>query len=174
MSLIISRTQMAVWRHIPWILVFCMFVIPVIIWMGIMGLQDMRAGLPSSVLVTCLLRTHGLACIVAFLSVALSIPVALWARLSSQRSSNIIATLIFTPVCVGMLARNYAWIGMLSQKSLGSSLGWSLLGGGRLIHTQAAVYLVMSFVSPLGLFYAADRPWNRKSVAGRGCSYPWC
>jgi ABC-type spermidine/putrescine transport system permease subunit I len=134
------------WRYLPPLLVFLVFVFPVVVWIGVMGFQEPQAGLTAHLLLACLIRTHGLACLVAMLSIILAAPAALWARLSSKKIFDAMSLLIFMPVCIGMLARNHAWIGMLSQKEGWSSLGWSLIGGSSLIHTQSAVYIVMSFV----------------------------
>ena len=69
-------------------------------------------------------------------------------NVNNSRFKFLFAAVIIAPMFVGMIARNYGWIGMLSAKdNIYSSLGWSIIGThGSLLHTKIAVLLVMVFI----------------------------
>jgi len=122
-----------------------LFACPIIMWTAVVGVY-LERGLPLELIAQTLVRTHTMAAIVSALAVAIAAPAVILASLRPSRVATIIRALIFAPLCVGMLARNYAWIGMLSERSAVTSLGWAVFGGPRLLYTNAAVTLVMAFV----------------------------
>jgi putative spermidine/putrescine transport system permease protein len=81
-------------------------------------------------------------------------PIVLLWRFSPYR--RVRYTLVFAmviPLIMGLLARNYSWIGMLSAHSATASMGWSLLGGNKLLYSTPSVYLVMGCIFvPLAFF----------------------
>ena len=71
--------------------------------------------------------------------------VLLW-RLSGKGVRHSIVFLMVVPMVMGLLARNYSWIGMLSSNTLIGSLGWSRLGGNALLFSTLSVYVVMACI----------------------------
>lgn len=71
--------------------------------------------------------------------------VLLW-RLSGKLVRYSIVFLMVVPMVMGLLARNYSWIGMLSSHTLAGSLGWSVLGGNAFLFSTLSVYVVMACI----------------------------
>lgn len=134
------------WRHLSFICIALGFILPLAVWIP-SSVHDIReADLSVELLIPLLKRTHSLALAVASFSVIAAAPAALYSRLARPYTAFCVAVLLIAPLSVGMLARNYSWVGMLSANDGITSLGWSLLGGKDLLYTPTAVNLVMTFV----------------------------
>jgi len=91
--------------------------------------------------------------VAALASVAGAYPLVLMWRLSGEFIKQLIVFLMVIPMVMGLLARNYSWIGMMSSNDLLPSMGWSMFGGRQLIYTQFSVYVVMSCIFvPIAFF----------------------
>lgn len=102
-------------------------------------------------------RTFMLSGIASGVAILAAYPLALLWRVSSNWTRHLIVGLMVVPLILGLLARNYSWVGMLSSNAPRASLGWSLIGGTDLLYTASAVVLVMScaFI-PIAFFLLAQ------------------
>jgi putative spermidine/putrescine transport system permease protein len=91
-------------------------------------------------------RTLAISFSAGLASVIAAYPLAIIWRISGEVSKYITVSFMVVPLIMGLLARNYSWIGMLSSSNTLSSIGWSLLGVQSLLYTQMSVYLVMSCI----------------------------
>ena len=98
-------------------------------------------------------RTLWISGIVAFISVISAYPIAIIWRLSNQLLQRIIVILMIIPLVMGLLARNYSWIGMLSNRDPIYSLGFSIILGTDSLYSIETVCIVMSSVFiPIAFF----------------------
>ena len=98
-------------------------------------------------------RTILISSIVSLLSVFAACPIALIWRISNATIQKFIVLLMIVPIVMGLLSRNYSWIGMFSSPDLIASMGFSLIGGNDFLYTKMSVYLVMSCVFvPIAFF----------------------
>lgn len=141
------------WRHVPSIIIALAFLLPITVWL-VRALGNLgKPHLGLDLLVPLLIRTHTLALIVATVTVITAAPAALFCRIAAPSRALGISVILIAPIFVGMLARNYSWIGMLSGDNIFTSFGWSLVHGDKLLFTPTAVYLVMAFVfTPWAVF----------------------
>ena len=99
-------------------------------------------------------KTFLVSAVAATAAIVGAYPIVLLWRFSPYR--RVRHTLVFAmvvPLIMGLLARNYSWIGMLSAHSTGASMGWNLLGGNKLLYSTQSVYLVMGCIFvPLAFF----------------------
>src|SRR5205807_7387380 len=106
------------------------FWLPIAVWIIKYGSIRQPLGLiKSDYFLHALWVTCGIAAATTVASIVLAYPIALIWWLSGRRLSSLLAAVIFLPLIVGLLARNYSWIGMLSGRDLTSSMGLVLLGG---------------------------------------------
>lgn len=91
-------------------------------------------------------RTLLISTIVSCFSTLAAYPLVLVWRFSRAGVKRFLAVAMTAPLILGLLARNYSWIGMLSSNRLWTSMGWSLLAGNELIFTPLSVGLVMSCI----------------------------
>jgi putative spermidine/putrescine transport system permease protein len=91
-------------------------------------------------------RTLFVSAVAALAAVLGAYPLVLIWRISGAMTRQITVFLMVIPMIMGLLARNYSWIGMLSSNKVFPSMGWSLLNGSELIYTRLSVYIVMSCV----------------------------
>jgi ABC-type spermidine/putrescine transport system permease subunit I len=131
----------------PPMFVGVMFVCPIVSWMAAFLRSISFKATDFALTKTALVNSHWLAFITAVSCLVLSFPLALSEPFLPPRLRPLLWSIIFGPVCVGMLPRNFAWQGMLSGRELTSSMGWSIGGlGPRILYTDYAVVLVMAFV----------------------------
>jgi putative spermidine/putrescine transport system permease protein len=126
---------------LPVVVVLAAVLVPLTVW-TIRAVSHFGSGIDDTVLSHSLLRTHELAVLVGIAANMLAAPVALL----SEVRGKVFRAVIFLPSFLGLLARNHAWVGMLSQEGVGASLGWTWIGGRALVHTEAAVAIVMTFI----------------------------
>lgn len=91
-------------------------------------------------------NTTKVAALTTISSLLLAYPLAILWWTSGKRVSTLIASVVFLPLLVGLLARNYSWIGLLSSDTAFSSLGLSLIGAESLLYTVYSVILVMTYI----------------------------
>jgi len=89
------------------------------------------------------LRTLGVSILVSAASILGAYPLVLIWRLSGSYAKLTTVCLMVIPMIMGLLARNYSWIGMLSSNNTLSSMGWVIIDGQQLLYTQLSVYIVM-------------------------------
>ena len=78
--------------------------------------------------------------------VLLGYPIAYFIARSSDRVRNILVLAITLPTWINMLVRTYAWIGMLSDGGILSTiLGFFGMGDTELLYTESAVLLGMVY-----------------------------
>jgi len=99
-------------------------------------------------------KTFFVSTVAATAAIVGAYPIVLLWRFSPHRGvRHILIFAMVIPLIMGLLARNYSWIGMLSAHSAGASMGWSLLGGNKLLYSTPSVYLVMGCIFvPLAFF----------------------
>lgn len=98
------------------------------------------------------IRTLSLSLSSALLSVVFSYPgVILW-RLSTPPIRWLIYAMMLVPLLMGLLARNYAWIGMLSNTGPVGDLGRLIFGEGFLYGPIAVMVVMASVFVPLSFF----------------------
>jgi len=96
-------------------------------------------------------HTFLLAAGTALLAVLAAYPVAILAWLFQGRAARMLSLMMLLPVLVGLLARNYSWIGMLSQTKSSTTLRWLLPGIS--LYGTTAVYAVMFYIFlPIAFF----------------------
>jgi ABC-type spermidine/putrescine transport system permease subunit I len=134
--------------------VAALYFIPLLCWTVSIGLTSESKSLPSGLPLAILLyRTTLISGIGAFLSVLIAFPMTLVWRFSNQALQRTLVSLMVIPLIMGLLARNYSWIGMLSSSALIPSMGWIVLGGPEIIYTLSSVCLVMTCVFvPISFF----------------------
>jgi len=128
------------------VLIAILYLLPLSYWTLSSTLSEpvsLPSGLPFASL---MLRTSLVSAISASLAVLSAFPLALHWRLSGYRMRRAFVFLMVTPLIMGLLARNYSWIGMLSSQTWLSSMGWISLGGASILYTLASVCLVMTCV----------------------------
>jgi ABC-type spermidine/putrescine transport system permease subunit I len=133
-------------RHIPALFIACVFGWPIVIWGLWVLTASQESSFPFSLLWPALVRTHKLALAVASLSVILAMPPSLLCEYAGEELRAIVSTLVLAPLLLGMLSRNYAWVGLFSESNTIGSLDWMHFAPGRLIHTESAVLIVMTAV----------------------------
>ena len=78
--------------------------------------------------------------------VVLGYPVAYFIARSSDRLRNILILVITLPMCINMLVRTYAWIGILTKDGiLQTVLSWFGIDTGEILYTETAVLLGMVY-----------------------------
>lgn len=131
----------------PILVLLVAFWIPVGIWL-IRALADKNQPLiyTGEAFSTLMRNTAIIAGLTTVMSLALSYPLALLWWISGKRTSVAIASVAFLPFLVGLLARNYSWIGLLSADSLLASLGLSIIDAKSALYTIYCVILVMTYI----------------------------
>src|SRR5258706_808151 len=130
------------------------FWFPIAVWIIKYGSIKQPLGLiRSDYFLHALWVTCAIAAATTVASVVLAYPLALIWWLSSQRISSLLAAVIFLPLIVGLLARNYSWIGMLSGRDLTSSMGLVLIRGQDYLYRIHSVIGVMTYIFvPIAFF----------------------
>jgi ABC-type spermidine/putrescine transport system permease subunit I len=100
------------------------------------------------------LRTGKFSLIAAAASTIASYPLVLVWRFSGSKVSKVaVNSMMLVPMIMGLLARNYSWIGMLSEQQALSHTEWPLLANIQLLYTPFSVYVVMSCIFvPIAFF----------------------
>jgi len=130
----------------PFLVLLVSFWVPILIWGISSGFLEDRS-LPKDVSFgTLTWNTLWLAFSTTFSSVLLAYPVALLGWLGRRKGSVALGGIVFMPLAVGFLARNYSWIGVLSGNDTVSSLGLYYLQAEKLLYTKEAVVLVMAYI----------------------------
>ena len=99
-------------------------------------------------------KTFLISSVAALAAIVGAYPIVLLWRFSPNRTvRHALIFVMVVPLIMGLLARNYSWIGMLSAHSAGASLGWSLLGADKLLYSTLSVYVVMACIFvPIAFF----------------------
>lgn len=121
---------------------------PLILWVvdSIQGGQASSTTLEDYPFWTTTWRTLFVSMLVAVFATVAAYPLALVWRFSGPTVRRFLAVTMTAPLILGLLARNYSWIGMLSSTKPMTSMGWSIVGGNDLIFTPWSVGLVMSCI----------------------------
>ncbi|QDT43475.1 Putrescine transport system permease protein PotH [Gimesia alba] len=97
-------------------------------------------------------RTFMLSLLCSLMSVVAAYPAVLLWRFSSGLSQKVLIVLTVLPLLMGLLSRNYSWIGLFSNETVNSVTNL-LLFGKNFLYTPAAVVVVMtSIFVPLSFF----------------------
>jgi ABC-type spermidine/putrescine transport system permease subunit I len=89
----------------------------------------------------------------SFGSIVFAYPLLLLWLVSGALIRKALFSLLVVPLVMGLLARNYSWIGMLSATTAFSSMGGSYLGLTEVLYTPTAVVCVMACVFlPMSFF----------------------
>ncbi len=134
------------WKYASLIVITLAFIVPIATWLILYIEHFRQADISTLLLIRLIGRTHLLALLVASCAVLVSAPAALYCRIATARNVLLISSILIAPLSIGMIARNYAWIGMLSNNNPAMSMGWKYLSGEKLLYTQTAVYIVMTFI----------------------------
>jgi len=126
---------------------------PLMWWLAKNLLGD-RTSLPADLPFIALVeRTLIVSVVGATISIIAAYPLMLIWRLSGVVAKQITVSLMVIPMVMGLLARNYSWLGMLASNKPLPSMGWSWLGGASLMYTRLSVYIVMTCVFiPISFF----------------------
>jgi ABC-type spermidine/putrescine transport system permease subunit I len=126
---------------------------PLMWWLAKNLLGD-RTSLPADLPFLALVeRTLIVSVVASSISVIAAYPLMLIWRLSGFVAKQITVSLMVIPMVMGLLARNYSWLGMLASNKPLPSMGWSWLGGPSLMYTRLSVYIVMTCVFiPISFF----------------------
>jgi putative spermidine/putrescine transport system permease protein len=131
---------------LPFVVLAVSFWMPLLIWL----LQHAHAFSPSALVDETFLRLLGNTFLVAMTTtvsaVAIAYPVALLWWMSGRALATALTVLLFLPMSVGLLARNYSWIGILSGRNVPASMGLVLLHAESWLYTLPAVIVVMTYV----------------------------
>ena len=106
-------------------------------------------GLPFGHLVV---RTVVLSFLASSLSVVAAYPFVLLWRLSPRVSRPMGLLVMAAPLLMGLLARNYSWIGLLSNQGAPGALARAILGGGFLYSSTGVVITMACIFTPLSFF----------------------
>jgi putative spermidine/putrescine transport system permease protein len=139
---------------VPFVILIATFWLPLLIWLLGLGYGEIRiTTFTEAPFFSLVIRTLEFSLIVTVSSLIIAYPLSIvWFILNSTARKTMYILLLF-PLLMGLLARNYSWIGMLSAIKVTSSFGLSLLGVSALLYTPLAIILVMSYIfSPL-VFY---------------------
>jgi putative spermidine/putrescine transport system permease protein len=99
------------------------------------------------------LTTFGVSLFVGLLSTVFAYPFAIAWRVSSNFPRRLILTIMAVPLLMGLLARNYSWIGLLSSQSRFTSSSIGRFLNDNLLFSRAGVIAVMStVVVPVAFF----------------------
>lgn len=141
-------TMKSIRGHIPYnflliAVLFLFYVLPLLSWITV-HMKDGMAHWPLELpFLQYVYNTLLLSSIIAMVSVCACYPVALLWRFSGYAFQGVIVFIMIVPMVMGLLARNYSWIGMLSSNHALISMGTSLLFGNNLIYTRISLCLVM-------------------------------
>lgn len=157
-------------RHRPslvaWLLLVgpaAIFAAPTLLWL-IEGFSSSRLQLPPGLPIGLLAaRTAILSAAVSLCGAALALPIALICRQGPKAERTVLTALVLVPLLVGLLARNYSWIGVLSYVNQWSDIGHWL--SDFLLYRRAGIVVVMSFlVAPMSFFILGQTLSNVPSV----------
>lgn len=127
--------------------------VPLLWWLFRYALSDatvLPKDLPLRALISRTLMVSSVAGVCALFA---AYPLVLIWRLSPPFIKQVINFLMVIPMIMGLLARNYSWIGMLSADRALPSMGWSQVGGQQFLYTTLSVYVVMSCIFvPIAFF----------------------
>ncbi len=127
------------------------FALPMGFWL-VEAFASSRLQVPVGLPIGSLLRrTIALSASVSVSGAILAVPMALVWVLGNRLERIALTLLVFTPLLVGLLARNYAWIGVLSWLTQHGGLAHAL--GELLLYRPLGVGVVMAFlVAPMSFF----------------------
>lgn len=146
MTLKLSRTAFLslIW---PLLTLFLCFWLPILIWIFKSATQ--KEGIifySGSAFTNLFVNTLWIAGLTTIFSIALAYPLALVWWTSKGKKASIITAVVFLPILVGLLARNYSWIGILSSESKYASLGFSIINAESYLYSMYSVILVMTYI----------------------------
>lgn len=134
----------ALWRIAVLGFPACFFVLPLILWLIAEGWDPTILTWISAPSV---INAHCLGAIVGVTSVILAAPIALLASLTEKsRIGYLICFIVYAPLTLGMVARNYSWIGLFSEESFLRSVGFSAFQLQSWAYSINAVALVMAVI----------------------------
>lgn len=135
------------------IVVIAFYWIPLIWWL-LRYLIAEPASLPQDLpLFQLIRRTLVISSVASVISLVAAYPLVLIWRLSGKFIKQFVVFLMVIPMVMGLLARNYSWIGMMSSSEPLPSMGWSVIGGSKLLYEPFSVYVVMSCIFvPIAFF----------------------
>jgi len=97
-------------------------------------------------------RTCFLSLLASTFSIASAYPFVLTWRMSGSMARRTITTLMMFPLIMGLLARNYSWVGMLTNRGELGRLGRALLGDTLLFSSGGVVVVMATIFTPIAFF----------------------
>jgi len=138
------------------IIISLFYWLPILVWLLKYPIVN-SANFSNSFFFTLFKKTFIVSFIVSLSSVILAYPMVFYWKFFKGKIATLISISMIMPLIMGLLARNYSWIGMFTGKDFISSVGWSLLDGKNFIYTEISVYLVMVFIFiPIAFFVLAQ------------------
>jgi len=139
--------------YIPFAILAGGFLLPIGLWVLQLGSFPVWSAVQGTPFLSLFWNTLFVGAVTTAISICLAYPIALLLWMSSRRTAFAIGLIVFLPVVVGFLARNYSWIGMMSGQDTVSSLGLSLIGVNTSLYTMQSVILVMTYIFvPIAFF----------------------
>ena len=134
------------------VLLLLFYWFPIVWWVGNLLIGRgvyLPPGLPLWSLIG---RTVTLSLMSSVLSVLVAYPGVLLWRLSGSPARRLVLALMVLPLLMGLLSRNYSWIGLLSNRGIIGSVGSTLLGEDFLYSRTAVVVVMASVFMPISFF----------------------
>jgi spermidine/putrescine transport system permease protein len=138
----------------PILLLLVGFWLPIGIWIVKYGSAPRTISVfCSGLFLHALLTTALIATATTVSSLVLAYPIALLWWNSNRTVANWLTRILFLPLIVGLLARNYAWIGLLTGQDMVSSFGLVVIKAEQSLYTWRAVIIVMTYIFiPIAFF----------------------
>lgn len=130
---------------LPGAIVVC-FVLPLVVWAISCLLTSSYVAISAETAVLYALRTVVLALVCASCSVIASYPIAYVWWCSPDRTRRLLFVIVITPMCMGLLARNFSWIALLSNPNALVPQWLARVGVQQFLYTWTAVATVMSCI----------------------------
>lgn len=126
-------------------LLLVLFLVPMLFWLT-WGIGSSRLQFPTGLPIASLLvRTLALAFLVSSGGVIFAIPLAFTWILAKKLERFVVTAIVLMPLLVGLVARNYAWIGSFTWLRRQGGIGEFL--GNHLLYTPFGVGIVMSLLA---------------------------
>lgn len=139
------------------ILALVFYWLPMLIWLAGELVGSSTELMPETPFWQVIWVTLYLSMIIAMFSTFITIPVAIVWFTSSNPLKQIIVWLMLIPLVMGLLARNYSWIGMLSKQNSLFSMGWEIFERNSILYTQKGIVIVMvCLFVPVAFFILAQ------------------
>jgi spermidine/putrescine transport system permease protein len=141
-----TRLAEAALAAIPLLAVLVVFWTPVVVWLLRYGALERIVSPFDPMISKSFWTTVWIAAITAIASLLAAYPLAVAWYMLPARLANSLVALACVPLIVGLMARNYSWIGILSAKTAFGSMGLSLIGADSVLFTFEAVLGVMTYI----------------------------